>query len=360
MRATQKTIAGKLNLSQSLVAGVLNDKPGVWVSPANRERIRQAAREMGYRPNAAARRLRSGKSDSVGLVVTHPGGGLPMEFGDIVAALSRFLNPLGHDLTMKTFSEPAPALDGLAEIAQTHTCDVVVLWGTSATVGPQAALLADLKMPFVVIGSLEEPHPQWPQIDFDHLGLMQRSVAHLTALGHRRIAYLGHDNGEQYVSHLEAGFREAMRSLAGDPSPERWMRRLGPVRGPESEALMVGWLSSPAPECPTAAVMGASDDSSWRGLELALARLGRRLGEGPGEFAATGLHHTDSPLLFGHACGFSQTDLGHLMETLCVSLLTPLLRGEAPETNVLQVCPPMREMDSFDLLNYARFAQAAP
>ena len=66
MRVTQKDIANRLSLSQSLVAGVLADKPGVWVSPANRDRIQLVAREMGYRPNAAARRLRSGKSDSVG------------------------------------------------------------------------------------------------------------------------------------------------------------------------------------------------------------------------------------------------------------------------------------------------------
>ena len=357
MRVTQKDIARSLNLSQSLVAGVLADKPGVWASPENRERIQRAAREMGYRPNMAARRLRSGKSDSVGFIVLNPTSGtqprrMTPEYGDIVETLAQFLGPQGYDLVLKTFGDSAEALDGLTELAQTRACDAFMLRGPSAQVERQAARLEELRAPFVVMGSLEESHPDWPQIDFDHARMMFLSVAHLAALGHQCIAYLGHDNVEQYAIRLEAGFLAAMQDILHQTVPVQYIARHGADRDRRVEERISRWLAEPASSQPTAVVLGASDDATWRGLELGLARAGLRLGEGTGEFPAVGLHHTDAPLLFGQAQGFSQTDLAHLTESLCLSLLAPLLREERPADCVLRVCPDMRPMTSLQLLNY--------
>lgn len=360
MRATQKDIARALNISQSLVAGVLGDKPGVWASPENRERIQRTAREMGYRPNTAARRLRSGKSDNVGFVLFHPHGrGLPPEYGGIVATLAQFLDSQGYDLTLKTFTDPEEALDGLTEMALAHACDVFVMDGPSAQIERQAARLEELRVPFVVMSSLEGDHPHWPCIDFDHARLMHQSVAYLAALGHRRIAYVGHDNFEQYAIRLEAGFIAAMREILGEAVPAGHLARLGAGRERRAEEQIARWRAEPAASRPSAVVLGASDDMTWRGLELGLARAGVRLGEGAGEFPAVGLHHTDAPLLFGQAQGFSQTDLAHLTETLCMSLLAPLLRGEAPVECVLRVCPPLMPMTSLGLLEYIAFRTRA-
>ena len=356
MRVTQKDIARALNISQSLVAGVLGDKPGVWASPENRERIQRTAREMGYRPNAAARRLRSGKSDNVGFVLFHPPGrGLPPEYGGIVATLAQFLGVQGYDLTLKTFTDPDEALDGLTEMALAHICDVFVMDGPSAQVERQAARLEELHVPFVLMSSLEGDHAHWPRIDFDHARMMYLSVMHLAGLGHRHIAYVGHDNFEQYAIRLEAGFIAAMREILGEAVPAGHLARLGAGREGRAEAQIARWRAEPAALRPSAVALGASDDMTWRGLELGLARAGLRLGEGAGEFPVVGLHHTDAPLLFGQAQGFSQTDLGHLTETLCAELLAPLLRGEVPAECVLRVCPEMRPMQSLQLLNYVRF-----
>ena len=358
MRVTQKDIARTLNLSQSLVAGVLADKPGVWASPENRERIRHAAREMGYRPNTAARRLRSGKSDNVGFVVfSPPPARVPPEYGGIVETLAQFLGAQGYDLTLKTFTDPEAALAGLTEMALARACDAFVMDGPSAQVERQAACLEELNVPFVLMNSLEGDHPHWPRIDFDHARLMHLSVAHLAGLGHRRIAYLGHENLEQYAIRLEAGFRAAMREL-DEVVPDRRLAGYGADRDRRVEERVGQWLAEPSSSRPTAVVLGASDDATWRGLELGLARAGRRLGEGPGEFPAVGLHHSNAPLLFGSAQGFSQTDLGHLTQTLCDVLLAPLLRGELPVECDLRITPPMRPMTSLGLLDYVRFREA--
>ena len=208
------------------------------------------------------------------------------------------------------------------------------------------------------MGSLEEPHSHWPQIDFDHARLMSLAVSHLAARGHRRIGYLGHDNAEQYVRRLETGFVTAMREVLGRPVPATDMARFGVDRDRSTEEQIARWLAAPRSAQPSAVVLGASDDATWRGLELGMARAGRRLGENAGEFAAVGLHHSNAPLLFGQAQGFSQTDLARLTETLCASLLAPLLRGETPTECILSVCPEMRPMPSLGLLEYVHFSHA--
>lgn len=360
MRVTQKDIARTLNLSQSLVAGILANKSGVWASPENRERIQRAALEMGYRPNIAARRLRTGKSHSVGFVVLHSPNGsdtrrLPLDYGGIVEALTQYLDPLGYELILKTFTEPEQARESLAEMAQADACDVFVLCGPSSEADKQAAQLEAFKRPFVVLGSLEEARPLWPQIDFDHLGMMRQSVAYLASLGHRNLVYLGHANTEQYAQRLEAGFSAAMQGYLGKAPLVDDFARSEKERDLRTEEQMLNWLARPTETRPTAVVVGASDDATWRGLELGLARAGRRLGDKPGDFAATGLHHTDQPLLFGTALGFSQTDLGHLTEILCKALLQPLLVNEIPADPILRVCPPMLPMPSLRLLEYVRF-----
>lgn len=67
-RVTLDDVAAKAGLHRTTVSQVLNNHPGVWASEATRQRIRQAATELGYRPNLAARALRSGKTHVIGLV----------------------------------------------------------------------------------------------------------------------------------------------------------------------------------------------------------------------------------------------------------------------------------------------------
>lgn len=67
-RITLNNVAEKASVSLSTVSKVLNDRPDCWASEATRRRIRSAAEELGYRPNLAARGLRSGRSRVVGLV----------------------------------------------------------------------------------------------------------------------------------------------------------------------------------------------------------------------------------------------------------------------------------------------------
>lgn len=69
MAVTLRDIAKRLNLSHATVSFVLNDRRDVAIPETTRQRVLEAAKEMGYRPNRAARALVSGRTLMVGIWV---------------------------------------------------------------------------------------------------------------------------------------------------------------------------------------------------------------------------------------------------------------------------------------------------
>ena len=71
MAVTLKDIAKEVGLSVTTVSRALNDYPDV--SPQTKERIRQAAQEMGYHPHTIARKLQKRRTDTIGFVIPAAG-----------------------------------------------------------------------------------------------------------------------------------------------------------------------------------------------------------------------------------------------------------------------------------------------
>ena len=67
-RATLADVAARSGLSKTAVSLILNDRPGSRLSAEAAERVRQAARELDYRPDPAARSLRTQKTRTVGFI----------------------------------------------------------------------------------------------------------------------------------------------------------------------------------------------------------------------------------------------------------------------------------------------------
>lgn len=72
MAVTMNQIAERLNISQATVSRVLNGKGADFISESTRERVLQAAREMGYHPNRMAQSLVTGKTMVVALWIRNP------------------------------------------------------------------------------------------------------------------------------------------------------------------------------------------------------------------------------------------------------------------------------------------------
>jgi LacI family transcriptional regulator len=65
---TVKDIATAVGVSVATVSNVLNDRPNVGAH--NRRKVLEVARKLGYRPNRAAQAMRTGRTRTIGLVLS--------------------------------------------------------------------------------------------------------------------------------------------------------------------------------------------------------------------------------------------------------------------------------------------------
>ncbi len=336
-RTRLKDIARELNVSASLVSAVLNGKSGPWVSEQTRQRILDTAQRLGYRPQAAARMLRSGKTHTVALLYWQN------EYVKL-EALAQTLAESGYHLMVYVLATSTEFERALHDIVSSHSADAIVLWGSERRMEPYGEYLERQGMKFVVKGRHDECHPQWYQADFDHEGMMRVSVNRLWALGHRRIAYLGYPLEETYRFHLLQGFRTAYEALAGIPPAEELVAcSVNSVA--DAEQTVARWLSLPAERKPTAMVITA-DNEGWYGAERALAERGIVIGERPGEFAVTGQCQPGLRLAFGSALAHVNIDLNTLGATLATEILLPFMQGIEPQSRIIRLLPQMEPVQT--------------
>ena len=163
---------------------VLNDRPGSNISTTTRERVREAAAELGYHPHASARGLAGGKSRILAFVLRQS----PEQVaGD--AALAETLRGLAAAARMAGFRvmvEPLDPDQGTYEqlLRSQHADGLVVSGPRFDDVGLSA--LARDGFPIVLQGSL--PGIEAPSVDIDNVSGARRAVEHLIGLGWRRIA----------------------------------------------------------------------------------------------------------------------------------------------------------------------------
>ena len=109
-RATMKDVADRVGVSRQLVSLVLRDLPGA--SPTTRQRVREAASELGYYPDTSARTLRGRRSFQLGVVFTmHE----PFEV-DLVEALLTEAAERGYSLVLGPLTAARP--ERLVEIGR--------------------------------------------------------------------------------------------------------------------------------------------------------------------------------------------------------------------------------------------------
>ena len=166
-------------MSQSTVSLVLSGKSRGRISARTEEAVRRAAEELGYRPNVAARALRTGATRSVGFVVpdvTHPFFGRTMR-GALEAAATA-----GYAVTLVDVPLDGDWGLGPVEALREGPADGFIYFSVEP---PEHRRRGEL------IAVIEASPDDLPWVRLDVEGGTQEALDHLVALGHRRIARLG-------------------------------------------------------------------------------------------------------------------------------------------------------------------------
>ncbi|MFF9279462.1 LacI family DNA-binding transcriptional regulator [Streptomyces griseosporeus] len=271
-RPTSRDVAQAAGVSQAAVSLVLGDKWRGRVSEATAERVREAARDLGYRPNLAARNLRLGRTRTVLLVVP----ALTTEFfAGVYTGAARVAAENGFGVVLYPSPEGiGPARDPFAS-AQAALDGVIA---SSMAADALTAIRGD-QLPLVMLDSDPAGSLGAATVNLDIADGARQVADHLLGLGHRHFLHIAADIPSWT---FEVRARELAERLAAVPGTSlRTARTPMTIEGALAAAETA--LAAPGPR-PTAVV--CDDDKLAAGVYKALRRRGLRI---PDDVSVTGV-----------------------------------------------------------------------
>jgi LacI family transcriptional regulator len=208
--ATMNDVARVANVSIATVSHVINGTR--FVSAERVERVHEAMRELGYTPDATARSLRVGRTDTIGLVV-------PDNSNPFFAALARGIEEAGFEAGYTTIlansNERPDREHRYVSTLVSKRVDGLILSPSRGDHGTLARLLANARIPVVVV----DREAELPNADFvlyDNEGGSYEATRYLLELGHTHIGCVAGPADASSATDRVRGFRRAI-TAAGLP-----------------------------------------------------------------------------------------------------------------------------------------------
>ncbi len=217
-RVTLKDVAKKAEVSYQTVSKVLNGK--AFISAETETRIWNAVKELGYRPNIAARNLRTQTSNMVGFSWT-PDDTLNPIIDRFLYSITRHLRSAERFVLI--LPEDRESVYSYRDLYYTGQVSGYILASTNHNDERIAALMKH-GIPFASFGRANDDWDFcWVDVEGQHgIDLV---MDHLLAKGHKRIALFTWPEGSQAGEDRETGYFQKM-AAAGLPIHDGWVRRM--------------------------------------------------------------------------------------------------------------------------------------
>ncbi len=198
---TSTDVAKRAEVSQSAVSRTFT--PGASVSKKTREKVTKAALELGYRPNALARAVISGRSKLIAILVAY----LDNQFYPIVLEkLSRSLQAEGYQVLL-FMTEPGKQDDVVLQILQYQVEGIIMV---SATLSSNLAKeCAETGIPVVMLNRYVATSSA-SSVTSDNIEGGRMIADFLVRGGHERIAYIAGSEDSSTNRDREAGFYKGL------------------------------------------------------------------------------------------------------------------------------------------------------
>ena len=204
--ATLKQIGAELGLSPATVSRALNGFPEV--NQKTRDKVRETADRLGYKPNRVAQRLVTGRSGMVGMIIKiRADMSADQTFFEMLTGLTAALAAHEVDLVLAVDQGDDP-VKPYAKMMERDILDGFIL-NAPVPDDPRVAFLQERGVPFVMHGQTDA------EVSYSCYGIDNAQVSHdavrlLAALGHRRIALLNGKTKYAYALDRLQGYRAAM------------------------------------------------------------------------------------------------------------------------------------------------------
>ncbi|MFD0251105.1 LacI family DNA-binding transcriptional regulator [Streptomyces sp. NPDC048594] len=326
--ATLKDVAERAGVSIKTVSNVVRGVPRV--SDATRSRVLRAVDELGYRPNPSARRLRTGRSGLIALVV--PELATPY-FAELAHHVRREATLLGLTvLTEESLGDTAEELR-LANGVGASLLDGVILSPLGVTPGELAAVTDEF--PLVLLGERTYGRDRVvaDHVLIDNVAAARDITAHLIGLGRRRIAAIGVDHQGSATSRQRLeGYQQALHA-AGLPFDPRLAPRVEEFDRRNGLLAMRSLVPLPAAERPDAVF--CFSDLLAVGAQRALHEAGLDI---PGDVAVAGIDGSEEARYSTPSLTSVVPDKAAIA-ALAVKCLAARIRSRAPLPFEVHVAP---------------------
>ena len=204
-RPTLRTVAAETGLAVATVSRALNDAPDI--GEGTKARVREAARRLGYRPNRAARRLRTGRTQVISLLLGQDPQ-LMTHTAQLIHSLAGGLRATGYHLVVTPVLDGEDPMEMVRYIGETGSADAVVLNKTQPD-DPRVAYLMARGIPVATHGRTgSDAHP-WFDFDNERFGIL--AVRALAGRGRRSVLLIPPHESQCYARHMRAGAEAGAR-----------------------------------------------------------------------------------------------------------------------------------------------------
>lgn len=216
VRATIIDVATEAGVHPSTVSRVLTGHTGTTLRPATRERVLAAADRLGYRPSAIARGLRLQQTMTLGMLVpdiTNP------FFSEIIKGAEEAALARGYNLILCNTEDEPEREAAYLDLLRRRQVDGLLIASSQMADARIAELRGEGGIPFVLLNRATRADDDDLAVVVDNASAAFDAVAHLAALGHRRVGHIAGPQGTTTGLERLEGFRAGVSAmgLATDP-----------------------------------------------------------------------------------------------------------------------------------------------
>ena len=198
MPVTIKDIARIAGVSHTTVSRALRNHPAI--APETVERIRVIAKEQGYLVSAAARSLKTSRSQTIGIILSYLDDPY---FSKVLEGIEDTVQPRGYSLFVAASHHNVEREQAVVKAMMEHRVDGVILCAPPFRV-EHSRQMEGSGLPLVVVNNQGADDYRYA-IDHDDIQGARQVAQYLVGLGHRRIAYLGNAEGGRTNFNRQAG-----------------------------------------------------------------------------------------------------------------------------------------------------------
>lgn len=210
-RPTLKTIAAATGLAVATVSRALKDAPDIGED--TKRRVRETAARLGYRPNRAGVRLRTGKTNVIALVLSTETD-VMNHTSRLIYSIAAALRGTAYHLVVMPFFPDQDPMEPIRYLVETESADGVILNQTKED-DPRIRYMTAHHFPFAAHGRTDMGLDHL-YFDFDNETFARLAVRTLVARGRRRLLLVPPPRSHMYAQHMTYGFSDEA-ALLGVP-----------------------------------------------------------------------------------------------------------------------------------------------